>query len=115
MTEKKPDQTNIISFNQHGGITAQNVFVGSTGRRLDDGLKQQILSGIPKTKKVVVSGALGDGESTTFAHEIMTFMQSQGYTVEGVNQSVWMPPIMGIGVNNSTDPWQLNVGHNPSR
>lgn len=103
----------ITSYNQQGGITAQNVNIGAVARHINDGLRRQITQMIPRTQKVVVSAALGDGEAYQLAHEIMVFMQQQGYSVEGINQSVWMPPIEGLALNNAAEPWEFNVGHRP--
>jgi hypothetical protein len=104
---------NITSYNQSGGITAQNVNLGIVPRRLDDNGRSQIRSLIPKSKKVVVSAALGDGEACQLAAEVFAFMKADGWDVEGVNQSIWMPPIRGQQINNQVDPWQMNIGHHP--
>lgn len=103
----------ITSYNQSGGITAQNVNIGAQQRRLDDANRRQLLSLIPKSQKVVVSGALGDGESCSYAQEIMDYLVGQGYEVEGVNQCVWMPPVKGQGIVNGKDPWEIQIGHHP--
>jgi hypothetical protein len=103
----------ISSYNQQGGITAQNVHVGGPARHLDEDVKRQIREMIPKEQKVVVSAALGDGESFVFAQEIKDYMGAAGYDVDGVNQSVWMPPIKGQAINNQSNPWQINIGHHP--
>lgn len=104
---------NITSYNQLGGITAQNVHIGAPQRHVDGGLKQQIREMIPKEQKVVVMGTMGDGESLGFAQEVLDYMTEAGFNVEGLTQAVWTKPLRGQALVKDKEPWELQVFHHP--
>lgn len=107
---KPGDTFNVRSHNQAGGITAGQVFIGGGQRTLDSGTRQQLLQNLPKSDTVNVAAALGDAEAFNFAAEIKAFLESQGYTVTGVDQCVWMPPVKGANVVTGESPKKIQIG-----
>jgi hypothetical protein len=55
---------------------------------------------------------MGDAEAYRFAAEIHTFMKANGFklTEEGVSQGVYMPPPVGLAVNETADHIDFIVG-----
>lgn len=106
--DKRP--INITSFNQMGGITAHSVNIGAQPRRLDDGLRSQLKSMIPRDKKVNVTAQMGDGEAFQFAEAIRSYLASSGYDVEGVDQAVFAQAVMGQIVEPGPDRTRIIIG-----
>lgn len=110
----KPDNHfHITSHNQQGGITAGQVFIGGGQRRLTPSDGAQLLQVLPREIPVEVSAALGDGEAYAYAAEIKEFLVANKYSVDGVNQAVWMPPITGANVIVGETPRKIQVGSKP--
>ncbi len=101
---------NVNSYNQFGGITAGQVNIGAQPRRLDDNGKAQLRQHLSKGKKITITAVLGDGEAFNFATEVMAFLQSEGYEVEGVNQSLYNKPVMGNNIVPKGDGFDLIIG-----
>jgi hypothetical protein len=111
MFNKNPTQNVTIgSTGQSGGITAHTVNIGSLPRQLDVPMSQQLLQALPKAKPVTVTAVMGDQEAFAFANQILSFLKSQGYAVEGVNQAVYSQPIHGQWVNPSATGFDIIVG-----
>lgn len=91
----QPQNVNITSINQSGGITAQNVNIGVPPRQIDAGLASQIVNIMAGNKKANIAAVLGDAEAYQFAAKVKDFLSHKGFEVDGVDQSVWMPPVMG--------------------
>lgn len=83
----KASIVNVTSNNQQGGITANQVNIGSISRKFDDNWKKSTLSLLPnKNEKIVVGGIGSDQDSMDFASALFEFLVSQGYTnLQGVN------------------------------
>ena len=93
MSDKK-NPVNVISINQQGGITANEVNIGQR-RVLSDELARNIedkLGGLEFTK-IVCHCAMGDGEGHQFAVQIRDHLIAAGYEVEDfINQNVYTDP-----------------------
>ncbi len=72
----------VTSHNQSGGITAHTINFGPQQRRMDDKLKSEILSLIPKTTSISVIALMGDAEAYEFATEIYTFLKDNGFSLK---------------------------------
>jgi len=101
--ENNKDEQNIYvtSYDQQGGITANQVNIGSQPRVLNDRLKIQLdgLAEINKDKVITVTSVMGDGEAFQFATQVKEYLESQNWEVKGVNQAVYSKPIMGQTIN----------------
>lgn len=106
----KEAKTNITSVNQSGGITAQTVNIGPQPRHLDTGTASNLESLLSKDKKITITAVLGDGEAFQFASEIVNYLKSRGYTVDGVNQSVYSQPVMGQIVQPTAAGFDIIIG-----
>lgn len=104
MDNKKRDSPNVVnvtSYNQSGGITANQVNIGSQPRVLNVEAQNQllqILSG-KKSQTISVVSVMGDGEAFSYATQIKNYLIKEGYTVSGVDQAVYTQPIMGQQYN----------------
>lgn len=105
---------NVTSYNQTGGITAGQVFVGNPNRHLDEGLRQQLRAALPRDKRVTVIAVMGDGEAFQFADEVKRFLESENYNVSGVDQGVFSGPVIGQGVQPRGDGFEVVIGTRPS-
>ena len=113
MDKKDPDVFHVTSHSQQGGITAGQVFVGGGQRTLQPGDKAFLLGNMRKDVPINVAAALGDGEAYAYAAEMKEFLLAAGYTVDGVDQAVWAPPIVGAGIINNSTPQKIQVGSKP--
>jgi len=94
---------NVTSHNQKGGITAAVVNVGPQPRTLGSKLQNQLEQLLPdKTRHVTVTCVMGDGEAFAFATQTKEFLIRQGYDVKGVNQAVFLAPVIGQSFNPDT-------------
>ena len=85
----------VTSYNQSGGITAHTVNMEKPGRHINDGLKQQLDSLLPKEKRpIVINSAISDRESYNFGAEIAAYLRGNGWSVEQL-QAMWSPPLVG--------------------
>jgi hypothetical protein len=100
--EKQPEQViNVTSNHQQGGITAGVVNVSSQPRKFTTDAQQQImqlLSG-KSGQTITVTSTMGDGEAFSYATQIKTFLEVNGFSVNGVNQAVYTRPVMGQNFN----------------
>lgn len=104
MENKKNDTPNVVnvtSYNQSGGITANQVNIGSQPRVLDTKLQSQLLQLLSgkKAQTISVVSVMGDGEAFSFATQIKNFLTKEGFTVDGVSQAVYTEPVMGQNFN----------------
>lgn len=115
--DKQPpsiDQS-VTSHNQSGGITAHTVNLGPQQRQLDAGMKQQLVSMLPKDRTIKVDAPMGDGEAITFSQEVWNFLAAAGYTMhkDGLSQAVRMPAPRGQSVDLTSEPGvaYVVIGH----
>lgn len=101
MNDDNEPNVSVTSYNQQGGITANQVTFGNQARWLSPELKQQLdsLSQINKNKEITIDAILGDGEAFRFASEVKQYLVSKGWNVNGVNQVVWGEPVFGQNIN----------------
>ena len=114
MADDKNNQIhNVTSYNQSGGVTAHTVNIGPQRRKMDDALRNQILTQLPRDKEISVTAVMGDGEALEFALEINAFLHANGFKVPsatGISQAVFVgsvPPLQFDPTQNS-----LVVGSN---
>ena len=114
--EKKESITqptiNVTSNNQSGGITANQVNIGSVPRNLDENFKRQLLEALTiKSEKIDIASVMGDSESFRFANQINDFLKSQGYiNVEGVSQAVYSKPVIGQFIDRDKIGVKITIG-----
>jgi hypothetical protein len=105
--------TNITSFNQSGGITAQTVNVGPGKRTLNESVQEQLDNAMIGKKKVTVVAVMGDGEAFQFATEIFDYLKGKNVPLYGggVVQAAFGRPIIGQIANQlPNDELQIIVG-----
>lgn len=102
----------VISNNQSGGITANQVNIGAVPRNLDDKTQNQLLGILKKKNEPIdISSVMGDSEAFKYANQINDFLKSQGYTkVEGVSQSVFSKPVIGQFINKDSIGFKIVIG-----
>lgn len=102
----------VTSHNQVGGITAHTVNFGPQPRRLQETLKAQILSEIPRSTPIKVLALLGDAEACQFAEEIHAFLRNSGFPLaeEGISRCIFSGTIKGLNFNPDTS--EFIVGAN---
>ena len=110
----KSQVVNVTSNNQNGGITANQVNIGSMPRTLDINTERQLLSFLnSKNERIDINSVMGDAESFQFANQINDFLKSQGFTkVDGVSQSVFSKPVVGQFMNRDSAGVQILIGSN---
>ncbi len=110
----KTQVVNVTSNNQNGGITANQVNIGSIPRNLDINTQGQLLSFLnSKDERIDINSIMGDAESFQFANQINDFLKSQGFTnVDGVNQSVFTKPVIGQFMNRDSSGVHILIGSN---
>lgn len=97
--------TNVSSFNQQSGITANKVNIGKQERHFSEATKASLTPNLPKDKErpIGLEVALGDGEATQFAEEIKQFLEGEGYNVRSFDLVIWNPPVIGVQIIPSKD------------
>lgn len=110
----KTEVVNVTSNNQSGGITANQVNIGSIPRNLDVNTERQLLSFLnSKNERIDINSVMGDAESFQFANQINDFLKSQGFTkVDGVSQSVFTKPVVGQFMNRDSSGVKILIGSN---
>jgi len=101
----------VESHNQSGGITAYQVNIQPTDRQLSNATAKKIadyLKGIG-SPTVQVNAIMGDGEAFRFAEQIKSFVGSEGFNVEGVNQALYTAPMKGITIDDSKKPYRITI------
>ncbi|MBS4042202.1 MAG: hypothetical protein KGZ59_05225 [Chitinophagaceae bacterium] len=95
--EKDNHKVNVTSYNQQGGITANQVNIGSQPRILNLEVQNQLLQILESKKgqKITIVSIMGDGEAFSFATQIKNYLIEQGHIISGVDQSVYTEPVMG--------------------
>jgi len=83
------------NYNQHNQYGNNIMNFGPQPRELDTPLKQQLRTIIHSGSIVKITSVLGDGEAYGFANQIKTFLENEGYQVDGVNQAIYSGPITG--------------------
>ena len=93
----KNHKVNVTSYNQQGGITANQVNIGSQPRILNPEVQNQLLQILESKKgqKITIVSIMGDGEAFSFATQIKNYLIEQGHIISGVDQSVYTEPVMG--------------------
>ncbi|MFC2003433.1 hypothetical protein ACFLV4_05775 [Chloroflexota bacterium] len=101
----------VTSINQQGGITARNVIVQPSDRKLSSNHKQQIKDIVSKRdfKKIRVIASMGDAEIYRLALQIKDYLVSEGYDIPAVDQAVFVTPIRGIQIDDTDDNGLLQV------
>jgi len=110
----KTQVVNVTSNNQNGGITANQVNIGSIPRNLDLNTQRQLLSFLnSKNERIDINSVMGDAESFQFANQINDFLKAQGFTkVDGVSQSVFTKPVVGQFMNRDSSGVKILIGSN---
>lgn len=103
MEKENKDEKNIhvTSYDQSGGITANQVNIGNQPRTLTPELKtrlDQVLQ-INKNREIRITAVMGDGEAFQFADQIKEYLESEGWKVSGVDQAVYNKPVIGQTIN----------------
>lgn len=90
MSNDERPRINVTSINQSGGITANQVNLGRTDRRLNPKMIRTLDKHLPKDKssKVRVIAAYGDGEAIRLAEEIRLHLRELGWSIPAVDQAV---------------------------
>jgi hypothetical protein len=102
--------SNVTSYNQSGGITAQQVNIEQPRRHVDDRLKVKMLNELPRDKPVEVVTVMGDTEAHAFAEEMLQFLKTSGFDASGVTQAIFAEPVRGIDCHTYENPMQLIIG-----
>lgn len=68
---------------------------GSQPRELNAQLKEQLKQIIDVSFSVNITSVLGDGEAYSFASQIKSYLESQGYKVDGISQAIFSGPVSG--------------------
>ncbi len=99
--EEKSNVT-VNSYNQSGGITANQVNIGKLARTLNVELQTQLqqLLAENKTQEISITSVMGDGEAFGFATQIKNFLEQQGFIINGVNQAVYTQAVVGQSFNS---------------
>jgi hypothetical protein len=110
----KTQVVNVTSNNQNGGITANQVNIGTLPRNLDMNTQRQLLSFLnSKEERIDINSVMGDAESFHFANQINDFLKSQRFTkVDGVSQSVFTKPVVGQFMNRDSSGVKILIGSN---
>lgn len=88
---------------------------GPQPRELNIQLENQLRQLIPANSQVSVTSVLGDGEAYNFASKIKTYLESQGYSVDGVSQAIYSQPVKGQNVELPKDgdaTYKIIIGAN---
>ena len=107
--------TNNVNINTNFQTGNNNVQIGPQKRHLNLDVQNQLSSLIPSGKDVDLTCVLGDGEGYIFATEIKKFLESKGYKVNGVNQSIFSGPVKGQILEQPKDgnnTYKIIIGHN---
>lgn len=107
-----PPMINVSSTNQSGGITANQVNIGSIPRNIDNKTKNELLEMLKvKNEPIDISSVMGDSEAFKYANQINDFLKSQGYTkVEGVSQAVYSKPVIGQFIERDNIGIKIIIG-----
>lgn len=106
---------NNINVNTNFQNGDNNIHIGPQARHLNLDIQNQLMSLIPTAAGVDLTCILGDGEGYSFATEIKIFLESKGYKVNGVNQSVFSGPVNGQNIEQPKDEsgsFKIIIGHN---
>lgn len=109
MAEKKT--VNVTSHNQQGGITAYQVNIQPGDRVLVDQNISQLKSklGEQEFDAISITAVWGDQEAFRFATQIKNYLESEGYSVKGVNQGMFSEPIQGQQIRPVGDDGVLGI------
>ena len=87
---------------------------GTQPRELTVELQNQLKELIGIDSEVTITSVLGDGEAYNFASKIKSYLEGQGYAVEGVNQAVYSKPVNGQIIEPPKDnnhAYKIIIGH----
>ena len=79
---------NIISYNQSGGLIAQNISIGDLPKILTDKEKQDLLNKLIKIQNTKITYAIGNKKSLDYAKQIRDFLIQNGYIISEMNQGI---------------------------
>jgi hypothetical protein len=110
--------TNITSNNQTGGITAHTVNLERPPRNFNRGDAEQLdklLATVPKSDKFWVTVVMNDGEADAYAVQIVQELAHRGYTVEGPDAVMTVPPRDGAVFQQRApgQGWRVHIGKRP--
>lgn len=109
---------NVTSFNQQGGITANQVILSQPNRHFVGEIKDKFLQRLPndKNRTIRITSVMGDEEAFAFADEIKNYLIEEGFTVEGVNRGIFDRPMIGQFIKNEShsDIFEIQIGNKPS-
>lgn len=106
----QPQNINVTSNNQSGGITAHTVNVGPQPRMVTPQVEQELMRVVAAYKKITVTCVLGDGEAFQFASAITSCLKAKGRDVDGVNQAIYTTPIFGQQMKPEGETLNLIIG-----
>ena len=88
---------NVTSFNQKGGITANQVNIGiKRDRHINEILKRELRSHLQEKDQIIeISAIINDPEAFQFADEIKIFLEQEDYRVKGVHSTMYARPPIG--------------------
>ena len=109
MTDDAGKSINISSTNQSGGFTGILV-QGNVRRQLDDSLRAQLLSKLPKGKVGVMS-VMGVPDGDSLASQIAGFLSSQGYTIEHFGSMMLAGAPAGISIQKFENTPSVVINH----
>jgi len=103
--QSEGQSVNVTSHNQQGGITAYNVNVESSPRKVTSGVAQQLAEYLPsdKNEAIIITAVMGDQEAFQFATKIKQHLVAEGRSVTGVDQAVYAEPIIGQIIKKRPD------------
>lgn len=90
---------NVNSNNQHGGITAGQINVGTIARHLIGEYKIELDKILPTDKeKGIIISHVNDAEAKSFAYEVKNYLEQNGYKVVNILNILAGDPVRGWGI-----------------
>lgn len=114
-----PQNTNVTSYNQSGGITAHTVNVGAIDRHLTPAQIQAIIGAagpfLPSDVEVPITAALGNQEAQRLASEFVSAIRQAGRKADLLLPTPGLRPdvvglIIGVRDQNSIHPTAIALG-----
>ena len=101
---KDENNIHVTSYNQKGGITANQVNIeGKQQRHINDDLQLQLREMLKdfRENEIQMSYQVSDNEAFVFASEIKSFLENESWTVKGLHSAQYFSaePREGIHVS----------------
>jgi hypothetical protein len=103
------------TYNQNNQLGNNIMNFGPHQRELTPPLQEQLKQIIKSDASVGITAVLGDGEAYNFASQIKSYLDSEGYKVEGVDQAVYTKPISGQIIEppkEGNNTYRIIIGEN---